>query len=77
MLATVAELECDLLVERTQSGLARAKAEGKTLGRPSKTNDEQRRQIIANYAAGHSVSELARRFTVSRANILGIVKPAA
>jgi putative DNA-invertase from lambdoid prophage Rac len=76
MLAAVAEMERDLLVERTQSGLARAKAEGKTLGRPSKTNDEQRRQIAADYAAGVSVSELARRFEVSRANILGIVRPA-
>jgi DNA invertase Pin-like site-specific DNA recombinase len=62
-------------LERTQSGPPRAKDEGKTLGHPSKTNEEQRRQIIADYAAGHSVSELARRFTVSRANILGIVKP--
>jgi DNA invertase Pin-like site-specific DNA recombinase len=77
MLAAVAEMERDLLVERTQAGLARAKAEGKTLGRPSKTTDEQRRQIVVDYAAGVSVSELARRFAVSRANILGIVKPAA
>jgi len=38
MLATVAEMERDLLVERTQSGLARAKAEGKTLGRPDQHN---------------------------------------
>ena len=30
-----AQFECDLLIERTQSGLARAKAEGKSLGRPS------------------------------------------
>ena len=35
MLAAVAEMERDLLVERTQSGLARAKREGKVLGRPS------------------------------------------
>ena len=75
MLAAVAEMERDLLVERTQSGLARAKAQGKTLGRPSKTTEEQRKQITADYAAGVSVSELARRFQVSRANILGIVKP--
>lgn len=27
--------ERDLLVERTQAGLTRAKAEGKTLGRPN------------------------------------------
>ena len=30
----VAEFERDLLIERTQAGLSRAKAEGKTLGRP-------------------------------------------
>lgn len=75
MLAAVAEMERDLLVERTQSGLARAKAEGKTLGRPSKTTPEQRSDIIAKYAQGVSVSELARQHNVSRANILGIVKP--
>jgi DNA invertase Pin-like site-specific DNA recombinase len=71
MLAAVAEMERDLLVERTQAGLARVRAEGKRLGRPTKTNEEQRRQITVDYAAGISVSEL------SRANILGIVKPTA
>lgn len=40
MLAAVAEMERDLLVERTQSRLERAKAQGKVLGRPSKTTDE-------------------------------------
>jgi putative DNA-invertase from lambdoid prophage Rac len=74
MLAAVAEMERDLLVERTQSGLARAKAEGKTLGRPAKTTAEQRKQIAADYAAGASVSELARRFAISRASVLAIVK---
>ena len=39
MLAAVAEMERDLLVERTQSGLARAKREGKVLGRPVKTTE--------------------------------------
>jgi putative DNA-invertase from lambdoid prophage Rac len=34
MLAALAEMECDLLVERTQSGLTRAKAEGQDLGPP-------------------------------------------
>lgn len=77
MLAAVAEMERDLLIERTQSGLARAKSEGKILGRPSKTTPEQRVDILAKYAAGISVSELARQNQISRANILGIVKPAA
>lgn len=74
MLSAVAEMERDLLVERTQAGLARAKAEGKRLGRPSKTSEGQRQQITADYAAGVTVSELARRFQVSRASILAIVK---
>ena len=76
MLAAVAEMERDLLVERTQSGLARAKSEGKTLGRPSKTTVEQRAEIIVKYEQGESVSALARLYGVSRANILGVVKPA-
>lgn len=75
MLAALAEMERDLLVERTQAGLARAKSEGKTLGRPSKTTAEQRAEIAAKYAAGESVSALARQYAVSRANILGVVKP--
>lgn len=76
MLAAVAEMERDLLVERTQAGLARAKSEGKTLGRPSKTSTEQRAEMISRYTAGESVSALARQYNVSRASILSVVKPA-
>lgn len=38
VLGAVAEFERDLLIERTQQGLIRAKAEGKKLGRPEATN---------------------------------------
>ncbi len=37
VLSAVAEFERDLLIERTQQGLIRAKAEGKKLGRPEAT----------------------------------------
>lgn len=77
MLAAVAEMERDLIVERTQAGLARAKAEGKTLGRPSKTTPEQRKAMIAGYEAKTSVSALAKLYGVSRATVLTIVQPAA
>ncbi|MDR7048036.1 DNA invertase Pin-like site-specific DNA recombinase [Duganella sp. 3397] len=77
MLAAMAEMERDLLVERTQAGLARAKSEGKTLGRPSKTTADQRAEIIAKYELGESISALARTYQVSRANILGVLKPNA
>jgi putative DNA-invertase from lambdoid prophage Rac len=48
-------MERDLLIERIQSGLARAKAEGKTLGRKPKTTREQHAQISTEY------SQFARR----------------
>jgi DNA invertase Pin-like site-specific DNA recombinase len=76
MLAAVAEMERDLLVERTQSGLERAKAQGKTLGRPAKTSDEQRQAIKAAHGAGASVSALAREYGVSRASVLNILNKA-
>lgn len=38
VLGAVAEFERDLLIERTQQGLIRAKAEGKKLGRPVATS---------------------------------------
>lgn len=75
MLAAVAEMERDLLVERTQSGLAQAKAKGKTLGRPTRTNDEQRKEIVNLHKQGTSISALARIYGVSRASIMRIAKP--
>ena len=73
MLAAVAEMERDLLVERTQAGLQRAKSEGKVLGRPTKTNDEQREQIMCLHKQGTSISELSRTYRVSRASIMRII----
>lgn len=79
MLAAVAEMERDLLVERTQSGLARAKAEGKSLGRPARSNEEQRAAMVSRFRGGEgeSISALARDFGISRASVMRIVKPAA
>lgn len=75
MLAAVAEMERDLIVERTQAGLARAKADGKTLGRPSKTTPEQRQAMVQGYANKQSVSALAKLYGVSRSTVLTVVKP--
>jgi putative DNA-invertase from lambdoid prophage Rac len=72
MLAAVAEMERDLLVERTQSGLMRAKAEGKTLGRPTKTNDDQRAEIVSMRKTGVSISAVARTYGISRASVMRV-----
>lgn len=45
MQAAAAELERDMLVERTQAEPARAKSEGKALGCLSKTSAVQREEI--------------------------------
>jgi DNA invertase Pin-like site-specific DNA recombinase len=73
MLAAVAEMERDLLIERTQSGLARAKAEGKTLGRPTRTTPEQRAAIVKRHQAKESISSLAKEYGISRASVMRIV----
>lgn len=77
MLAAVAEMERDLLVERTQAGLARAKAEGKRLGRPPRTTPEQRSDIRHKLGSGEPVSALARAYGVSRATIIEIRRSAS
>lgn len=56
VLNAVAEFERDLLIERTQSGLARAKAEGKALGRKPALTQAQQREARSRLAQGMSVS---------------------
>lgn len=74
MLSFMAEMERSLIIERTQAGLARARAEGKQLGRRSKTTDEQKVEIAHKLLNGNSVSSLARQYEVSRATIVSIRK---
>ena len=72
VLNAVAEFDRDLLVERTQAGLSRAKAEGKTLGRPSSLMEDQRREIKRRLREGITVSALAREFNTSRQTIMRV-----
>jgi len=67
---TVAEFERDLLIERTQAGLARAKAEGATFGRPWTLDAAQRAEVRAKLAAGASVSAVAREMATTRQTVL-------
>jgi putative DNA-invertase from lambdoid prophage Rac len=71
---TVAEFERDLLIERTQAGLSRAKAEGKTLGRPAALSNKDQAAIAAQRREGVSLGTLAKQFNVSRAAIQRVEK---
>lgn len=68
----MAEFERDLLIERTQAGLARAKAEGKTLGRPQSLKGGVIETVRARLAAGESVASVARDHGTSRQTIMRI-----
>ena len=70
VIAAVAEFERDLLVERTQAGLARAKLEGKAFGRPASLTHSQRQEVIKRLDAGISVSALAPELGTSRQTIM-------
>lgn len=69
VIAAVAEFERDLLVERTQAGLSRAKAQGKRLGRPSSLTPVQLESVRKRRQEGASLGALAKEFGVSRSAI--------
>lgn len=65
----VAQFERDLLIERTNAGLARAKSEGKRFGRPPALSSQQQNEALERLKAGESVSKVAKAFGVSRVTI--------
>jgi putative DNA-invertase from lambdoid prophage Rac len=74
-LTAVAEIERDFLIERTNAGVARAKEEGKKLGRRPKTTPAQRAVMVEGFAKGIPIKDLARLYSINRATVLKIVKP--
>ena len=72
VIAAVAQFEKDLLVERTQSGLERAKAAGAVLGRRPTLDAAQRLAVAAALAAGASVAEVARCHRTSRQTVMRV-----
>ena len=70
VIAAVAEFERDLLIERTQSGLTRAKAAGKTLGRRPILNSAKRAMVAKRLAGGETISAIARELGTSRQTVL-------
>lgn len=70
MLAAIAEFEHDLIVERTQDGLAAARARGRKGGGRFKMTPTKAKQARAMYdARQHTVQEIAETLGVSRGTI--------
>lgn len=74
VIAAVAEFERDLLIERTQAGLGRARLQGKALGRPSKLSGDALNEVRRKKAEGASLGALAVEYGVSRAAIQRAMK---
>ncbi|WP_186153524.1 recombinase family protein [Burkholderia gladioli] len=72
VLNAVAEFERDLLIERTQSGIARARAEGKTMGRPTALTKQQQIEVRHLLGEGASVAALAKQYETSRQTIMRV-----
>ena len=69
VLAGLAEFERELIRARTGEGRARAKAEGRKMGRPHKLTPHQQREARRRHDEGESLSSIARSFNVHHATI--------
>lgn len=73
MLAMIAEIERDLISERTKEGLRAAKASGTQLGRPSGPGksklDAYKEEIVALLKNGSTQAYIAKRYGCTAANL--------
>lgn len=69
VMASLAEWERDLLVQRTREGVAHARAEGRVAGPKPKLTLDQKRQARTLVEGGESIASVARSFDVSRQTI--------
>ncbi len=69
VLGGLAEFERELIRARTGEGRARAKARGKSLGRPFRLTAHQRLEALARREGGELLSEIARNYNVSSSTI--------
>ena len=67
IIATVAELERSLIVERVRAGMRRARLEGRHIGRPAL--DLDRDAILRDRRHGDSIGTIARNHGVSRTTV--------
>jgi DNA invertase Pin-like site-specific DNA recombinase len=74
VLASIAEFERELILERTQAGVQRARNLGKTFGRPRTVPPQIRFQIVQEAAAGVKPRELAQRFGLNVNTVRTIIQ---
>lgn len=74
LISSIAELEADLIKERVRAGIRRRKLEGLPVGR--QPLDVDREAIVVDRLRGMSLTDVARRYSVSRASVVRWVREA-
>ena len=74
--SALGEYERELITERVKAGLARAKAEGKKLGRPSNINEEQKTAVIDLRVKGYGINKIAKTLKIGVGKTSKILKAA-
>ena len=69
LFGALAEFERELIRARTGEGRARAKKEGRKMGRPYKLTPHQQQEARRRHSEGESLSSIARSFNVHHATI--------
>lgn len=69
LLMVFAEFERDMIVSRTKEGMARAKREGKKIGRPKVSF--MLTDAVAYWMQGNSIAKTAKKFGVSK-SVMGV-----
>ena len=72
MVGSIAELERSLIVERIKAGMRRAKIEGRRLGRARL--DVDRDALVRDRLSDMSLTQVAKRYRVSRATVVRLVR---
>jgi DNA invertase Pin-like site-specific DNA recombinase len=71
IVGAIAELEKSLIVERVRAGMRRAKLEGRRIGRAPL--DIDRVAVVADRQTGMTLTEVAKKYRVSRATVCRLV----
>jgi DNA invertase Pin-like site-specific DNA recombinase len=75
LIASIAELESDLIRERVRAGMRRARLEGRQIGRSRL--DVNREQVVLDRRAGLSLTQVAKKHSISRASVCRLMKEAS
>src|ERR1019366_1654008 len=74
IISSIAELESDLIKERIRAGMRRRKMDGLSVGRQPLDIDHN--AVAADRLSGSSLTEVAKRYGVSRASVVRWVREA-